>query len=349
MDNLEANFCHSEESADNYAALAARHLRDGQILAINFPGKVENWRGEYHEFLKWCAADAKRRKDSGEPLNWSLLCVLPPGHGFQSETGMTLLNWWGRNYPSDLEFAIERALRPQNMDFPAYLWYYSICKGLGNAAPELVESLAQAPLPDFQSILNVLAKHPLCNRETARLAKKYGLPKCDRNTSPQSRALELWKAGVLDISCLNEPLLHPAVLAACDFKNRIFSMVVEGQTQVYLPLAQRIFHKLKNRVTQKLGENWADPYEEKPVSLGKLELLLGRHFQKTLPFELELATQWKDVRNDTAHGKFIPLRKALMAAANYRKLLDDEAPEYSFNPSVRIFRRSEFQKEWLLS
>lgn len=327
LDNLKSGFCKPDEAEDkivNYAGFAESHLREGHFLAITFPGNIENWRREYHEFLRWAATDAKRRKDSGEPLNWSMLCILPPGHGFQPETGMTLRNWWGRNFPSDLEFAIERALRPQKLGFPAYTWYYAICKGLGNAAPDLVESLAQAPLRDFKSIMNVLVKHPLCNQESARLAKKYGIPKCDRDNPPPNRALELWKASALDIGCLDEPLLHPAVLAACDFKNRIFSMVVAGQMQVYLPLAQQVFQKLMNRIAQKLGENWEAKYDNAPDSLGKLAWLLGTHFPEDLSVELALADQWKNVRNTIAHGKFIPMPVALLAVASYRKLLDSE-------------------------
>lgn len=325
--NIEREFCETRKRTISVKELAERHLAGGQILALNFPTDIGIWRKEYYEYLNWIAADAKRRKDSGEPLNWSLLCILPPGTGLKVDSGMQILNWWGRYYPSDLEFAIERALRPQRLNHPAYVWLYSICRGLGNAAPDLVGVLAHRRLVDMETITAVLAEHELCNSDIASLARKYGGARYFRERPPTGGAQRLWKAGAIEIGCWGEPLLHPAAMVACGFRNRLANLVVAGQMQVYLPMAQQVFHWLMNRMREKIGPDWLKFSPEKPEGIGKLAWILKNFFSKQLDGEVQLANYWKDVRNNIAHAKVIPFELALPAVHEYDKLTGKQEAE----------------------
>lgn len=318
--NLENEFCVADKKPRDVKELSERHLREGQILALNFPCKTDAWRDEYLSYLKWISADAKRRKDTGEVANWSLLCILPPGHDFKTDSGMRIMEWWGRHYPSDLEFAIERALRPQNLGRPAYTWYYAICRGLGDAAPDLVEYLARLPLTDMESITTALAKHELCDAEIAKLAKRYGVARCSRSMPPTGEARRLWNVGAFDISCQGEPTLHPAAMVACKLPGRLLHLVVSGQMQVYLPMAQQVFHWLIKRTREKIGDDWLNSIPEKPDSIGKLAWTIGNYFRNEAEEELSLANCWKDARNNIAHGKFIPFNLAMNAVLEYDKL-----------------------------
>lgn len=325
--DLAGEFCETGKKPTSVKELARRHLNEGQILALNFPNDIASWRKEYYEFLAWISADAKRRKDSGEPLNWSLLCILPPGSGFKADSGMRILEWWGRHYPSDLEFAIERALRPQNLDPPAYTWLYAICRGLGNAAPDLVEYLAHKRLIDMENIIAALKAHELCNEEIGNMARKYGNAACSRSRPPAGQARCLWKAGALDIGCQGDPLLHPAALVACGLKYRLANLVVAGQMQVYLPMAQRVFHWLMKRMREKFGPDWSDRCPEKPDGIGKLARILSNFFRTRAEEEATLANYWKDVRNNIAHAKLIPYKLALRAVNEYDRLSGKQKTE----------------------
>lgn len=319
MENIAPEFAIDNEKPRKFGDLVERHLGEGRILILRFPAQVDKWRREYREFISQMAAYAKEYKDSGRFLNWSLVCVAPPGSGIDPDSGLAVMNWWGRRYPSDMEFAIERALRPFELKYPVYIWRYAICRGLCDSAPELASLLAPRQMRTREEILDALKKHEFYNPRMGSLAREGASAGQGRGRPPSGKDSRLWQAGIFDCSCQGKPVFHPAALLAANFKNKVINMVIAGQMQIYLPLVQEVCQFILRRMRTRFGEGWIERCDKPPTDIGPLAWQLGAHFRNVAANEERLAKLWRDVRNRVAHASFLDSDLALKAMLEYER------------------------------
>lgn len=303
-------------------------------LVIFPPEKPLSWEEEFLAFVDTMAAHAKYCKDHGKHMLWSMLIVIPAGSKMPHEDiGLRVLYWWGRLHVSDLEYAIESNFgTSEAQEYHLYCWFYALCKGVASGDPRLVELFRQQVPIDVDTLVNALADHELCTEENARLVTSY-LNSCEysltRDVIPKGVAAELWHCGILDFDCFGKLSLHPAALVAAQKIDVLERLVVKGQMQVYLPLAQEVHEFLYRKIEDLLGYGWDSRdkgnFPSVKSEIGPFSFYISKYFKDKLPKDIiKVAQGWRDLRNSIAHAQMIPFDMAVSRVMAYQKLLRNE-------------------------
>ena len=316
---LIPRFCEGD-SPPSLTSLFDLPTRDGATLLVKYP--PENFSGEFLTFAEEAASRSRTAATTNQPLLWSMVFIVPPDADFPAEdAGFARFYWWGKRYQSDLEYIIEREIIPRDYGNPASRWFYALCKGVCEGAPELVPNLLAKEPAGLDDIVDVLRSSPVYNEENRRIAldylEKYSPPHT-RTALPQDFAAEAWAAGILDIGCQGQPRLHPAALLAARGAEYVEKLVVRGQCQVYIPMVPEATRVITESAERKLGPDWNRGIEEETLEIGGLHYHLNNTlsgWSRGLREEIELAKYWRELRNELAHYKMIEARLALFAVA----------------------------------
>lgn len=328
LDSLRPVFCDDENGVDDILSLAHCHTRQAAIPIILMPDGDENLKRAIRDFARAMRANAKACMNMREALNWKMLFVVEPLEDFpQEDVGLKYFHWWGRLQASDLEYAIEQELMDKNLGQEAWLWYYSLCRGLCEGALELASMIWECSPTSMAEIKKMLAAHPLHNENAGRLALQYWRepgPLPNRHGLPIALARQAWNAGILEIGCRGKPLLHPAALLAAGLDDALENQVLAGQIQVYFPLVQEVIHLLHRRLDAIYGQSW----QEKTGNIdeiGPLQRLFYDLGSRSRGFarEAELAFLWWKIRNALAHHVMLDARLAIKAVSLYERMREE--------------------------
>lgn len=303
-------------------------VKKGSTIVLRFPSHLSANRQECAGFLEIMAAHAKACKDRRESPPWNLIALMPAQLPLpREEIGLKTFVWWGKLRPSDLEYAVEQTLEGLALNEAAYYWYYALCKGLAVMDPGLVEAIVSNPPVSARQLVEVVQGHELLRNDVGELARRYyemGQSGINRQTLPHGIEATLWHLGALDIDCYGNPALHPAALVAAGLETRLETLLVQGQMQVYLPLVQEVHSFLCRMLEKRFGADWGkkntQKYDSVESEIGKLPFYMKEFFRRKISQELiDLAFQWREVRNTIAHGSIIPCKLALIAVARYKE------------------------------
>jgi len=310
---------------------------DGSFLIIIVPDKRCVAAQTMNTAIRELATSAKRKKDVGVALNWTLLVIAPARLPLpESDASLDILCWQGKWRRADLELAFDESLRTSPPENDALGWWlYALCLGIGTTDPSLCSELFRETPQDIPSLIALLQRHPIAT--AAKLANRTNIITCDDNISSRpgpirkdaflngTEKLDLWGKGILDLDDSGALVIHPAALAQVKRTTSLERMVCRGQQQVFLPLQHSVLRILHQKLFDTFGNNWHkksgdSDYDSALYDIGPLQHYIKK-FLPNCPSEIKnTAYAWRDVRHAVAHNTLLPFEKLYIAMEYLRHL-----------------------------
>jgi hypothetical protein len=249
-----------------------------------------------------------------------------------SDVYLQALWWWG--FPSALEMSL---LCRQDVNAPPDIfrdrWREKLLPSLAAGDIHLFEHLWEHILHDEVSLGKAILEYELpfqCDEQEKRVLQEIvlsrnGYRQVTPGDPPPVRLRALWAKSYIYHTVEFGTELHPKVLARLEETDLIRHRLWRGQTELLLPIIDRLRHNICADLTTALGDDWPwrwdvpDDEEERyavqnnPFStqLGYLLHLL-KHNNKFIKFNrwvsaLDIA---HDIRNDLAHFGLVSFRKS---------------------------------------
>lgn len=256
---------------------------------------------------------------------WNVLCVASPG-SIELKKWKTI-NFWGRIYPSDTMYAIERIIDEYHLGASARCWHSAICQALCELDVSLAYEMVRKSPTTPDEVAEILFDNPLSQfgEQTVRFYRRES-GTLIRETPPQkgTNAFILWKAGALDISFDGRELAHPAALLAANMTHEIKVMMTEGQLKVFMPMTAKIHAFICGIMDRKYGIEWKElkSEEDNDKHLRELGPLFAwiRHYYTSERKLMSLALIWLSLRNCLAHNDYLHIVLAFKAMLEYQKI-----------------------------
>ncbi len=286
--------------------------------------------------LEQVAHLAKIHKDDGRPLVWRLLVVLPASYPWpRADVCLEVFYWWGRVCQSDIEYALEQScaeLAPGGFYEWEFFWLYALCQGLTVIDPLISVSLFTDMPTSAAEVYEMLQRHPVVDldEETRKAVIDMDGQSIHANRAlpPDGTLRLLWSRGAVDLAANGLVSIHPAALIAAKRFNSLERLVILGQIKVYLPLVQEVHAFLCSQLRKTCGCDWNKKSPDRYAGLNEEIGSLPRYMQDQLhgryrpPELLDLAIQWRSIRNCVAHGRMIDCETALVAHKLFCRLRD---------------------------
>jgi hypothetical protein len=145
----------------------------------------------------------------------------------------------------------------------------------------------------------------------------------------------LWELGQLDWINGRGKVVHSVLLAAAGNNAEIKRRIWVAQLELLLPLVERIRLSLISWIESKVGKDWIDKLTENlsaidrddiETEIGTLAYHVFRRVSrlsnhKEFPILEKTVWAWRKIRNELAHGRFVPLPMLDDAWASYEEFM----------------------------
>ncbi|MDR2461254.1 MAG: hypothetical protein LBE38_10860 [Deltaproteobacteria bacterium] len=202
-----------------------------------------------------------------DPKGLRFLVILSPRFPpFPKMEGVVTLNWWAVITTVDHMTLFAKAINSlkSKPTETMYLWLKSICRGVGDNDPWLINELVNRMPLELSTIADIIKNHPLyqLHFRTSKPQLFYhheflysGISHEFPPPPQDDYHRNLWAQGLLNPGGLCS--YHPVILVQSE--SILKKLVISGQIHVYFPLVEKAKNTIFQIIESRLGEDvWKD-------------------------------------------------------------------------------------------